>query len=210
VAKEELAKAESEKDWRAVIWLHEKPYRVGAFKRYADKLSDAEYWETLAEVWMIVENLHRYKEDIPNLLKSSRPCRERMMTKEERAKLVSLPEKLTVYRGFMPGKNQRGWSWTLNKGKAEWFARRFHRKGAKVAIGTCAKSDVIALLLGRDEDEIIIDPSKVKVTSPNCSPVSNTRLSHRCNGPPDVLRPGRDDAISDSACTRPANEQSPC
>lgn len=165
VAKEELAKAESEKDWIKVIRLHERPYRLGALKQYADKLSDEQYWETLGGVWANIENIHQYGKDVHKLLTSNRPHREKMMDKEEAAELASLPEELTIYRGFVPGKNRDGWSWTLNKDKAEWFAKRFaplFGKG-KVATGTCAKSDVIALLLGRNEDEVIIDPGRVTV-----------------------------------------------
>ena len=165
MAKEQCAEAQKKGDWPALIQFHAGPYRLRAFKQYADRLSDAEYWETLAEVWACIENIWQYRDDISKLLTSKRPQRERMMDEKERKKLASLPDELTIYRGFIPGKNRNGWSWTLSKATAKWFAKRFASLFGKgeVATGTCAKSDVIALLLGRKEAEIIIDPKKVKV-----------------------------------------------
>jgi hypothetical protein len=58
-----------------------------------------------------------------------------------------------------------GWVWSLNRDKAIWFAKRCaEAKGAtpRLATGTVAKPQVIAYFSGRDEDEIVVDPKRVR------------------------------------------------
>ena len=55
-------------------------------------------------------------------------------------------------------------SWTLRKEKAEWFATRFKRKHSIVLTGVWKKDDIIAVLLGRGEEEVLIDPDDVEIT----------------------------------------------
>jgi hypothetical protein len=77
------------------------------------------------------------------------------MDAEEFAKFKSFPETLTVYRGCQKGINENGLAWTLNKGKAEWFANRLDKKGI-VLEKTISKSEIVAFFQGRQEEEVIL------------------------------------------------------
>ena len=61
----------------------------------------------------------------------------------------------------------KGWSWTTDPDKAEWFARRFAVRGKEcfVAEGTVSKQYVIAYFTGRNESEIVVDPRRVVVST---------------------------------------------
>lgn len=74
----------------------------------------------------------------------------------------SLPEKVKIYRGLGSKSRRDGISWTLSKEKAEWFATRFKDNG-EVLTAEANKSDILAFLNGRNEQEIIINPKKLKM-----------------------------------------------
>jgi hypothetical protein len=57
--------------------------------------------------------------------------REHLMDAEERA---ALPDVVTILRGFTHAEGARGLSWTLDRERAEWFARRFRAQGMAAAI----------------------------------------------------------------------------
>jgi hypothetical protein len=91
------------------------------------------------------------------MLASSRAGREYMMDDEEREKFAALPDTFTVYRGHQ-FVNERGYSWTLDRAKARWFAKRLYdpARGCSVAERTVQKHECAALFLGRGEQEIVI------------------------------------------------------
>jgi hypothetical protein len=110
-----------------------------------------------------------------NLLTADRPGREAMMDQEERHTLNGLPTELTVYRGVGHSGVREGFSWTLDRQRAEWFARRAAMVPARAEVvepvelepqlvaGTVDRSDVIAYLDGREEQEIVALPEHVRV-----------------------------------------------
>jgi hypothetical protein len=57
------------------------------------------------------------------------------------------------------GLNEDGLSWTLDKAKAEFFANRFS-KGGIILEREIPKSDIIAVLTGRGESEVICEVKK--------------------------------------------------
>jgi hypothetical protein len=86
-----------------------------------------------------------------------------MMDEAERAALAALPDPLRVFRGFSLDDHERGFSWTISRELAEWFAQRFALLGgeARVASGLIAKAKVIAYLSSRNEDEVLALPEDV-------------------------------------------------
>ena len=81
-----------------------------------------------------------------------------MMTREEQKALAALPEKLEVYRGCNPV-NRDGFSWTLDRSTAEWFAYRFSSiKGQPILLtATIERSMITAVNLSRKgEREVIL------------------------------------------------------
>ena len=66
----------------------------------------------------------------------------------------------TVYRGIGTESRENGISWTLDKEKATWFARRFSE--GYVIQGTVEKKDILAFFNDRKEKEVISSPRNVK------------------------------------------------
>lgn len=151
-----VEKATGDKNYKQFVWLFERPYRVEAFIKIADKLSNTDYWRLLSDVWIDTENQYAYVNEWKKLLSSKRSNRHYMMTEEEDNTLRSLPAQVTIYRGCQKGINEDGLSWTLDKSKAEFFANRFSKKGI-ILERTVSKNDIVAILLGRGESEVICE-----------------------------------------------------
>ena len=154
-----VEKATADKNYKQFVWLFERPYRVEAFIKIADKLSDTEYWRLLSDVWIDTENQYAYLNEWKKLLASKRPNRHYMMGEEEDNILRSLSNQVTIYRGCQKGLNEDGLSWTLDKSKAKFFANRFGKKGI-ILERKVPKSDIMAVLLGRGESEVICEVKK--------------------------------------------------
>ena len=88
---EGIHRAEAERNWHRIVWLHEKPYRLLAFLSIRDRLSDREYWEALGSIWIGTENLHDDQEQWLGALTAQRPGRARwLMDDADRATLAEL------------------------------------------------------------------------------------------------------------------------
>jgi len=168
-AKQEGCRQAAEtRQWTQYLFLHERPFRVHAFTRIADRLSDEDYWTLLAELWVDAENIYEDQQLWATLLQDDArtPRRHMIMTDAERRALARHPETLTIYRGFNIDGRHAGMSWTLNATTARGFAKRFGGHGhPRVASGTAARSAVIAYLRGRGEDEIVVSPTDVTIIS---------------------------------------------
>jgi hypothetical protein len=137
------------------IFLHERPYRLEAFTKIADKLPDAKYWSLLSAIWTDTENGFQNIEQWRELFSSSRPSRNFLMNEDEQFIFDNLADKFTVYRGCQEGLNEDGISWTLKREKAEWFANRFQKAGV-VLEKEITKQDAVALFIGRNESEVVV------------------------------------------------------
>ena len=162
IKREALKKTLKDNNYYTYLFLHERYYRFAAFNKIKSRLSDRKYWELLGNLYTDAENLCEIQSQIRKLFKSKRNEREYIMDEKERKKFASLPNVLNVYRGCS-SMNMEGFSWTLDKKKAEWFANRIAEDEIDTLVikGKCNKSDVTALFLGRKEKEIVIDPKKV-------------------------------------------------
>jgi len=154
VVERETQEALKNKKWGRYVFRHERPYRVEALLRVVDQLPDEEYWPLVGEVWVDSENIWQNLDKWVGLLSSVRPQRHLMMTEEERAALGALPDRLTIYRGCTP-QNRRGLSWTLDRDKALWFAKRFRQDGS-VVTQRVFKRQVVAHFTGRGESEVVV------------------------------------------------------
>jgi hypothetical protein len=154
--KESVKKALAEGNYNSYVYLHERPYRLQAFVQIADKLSDTKYWTLLGSIWTDTENQWQNLEVWKKLLSSKRSNRHYLSGEEGDQLLRSLPEEVTIYRGCQPGLNEGGLSWTLDKGKAKFFANRFGEEGI-ILEKKISKSSIIAVLLGRNESEVIYE-----------------------------------------------------
>ncbi|OQM74703.1 hypothetical protein BFN67_03440 [Pseudaminobacter manganicus] len=78
------------------------------------------------------------------------------MSAADRRAYDALPEVLTIYRGCESEDHIGGYSWSLDRDRAEWFARRF---GVDGVIGKLEiqKLDALACFGERNEAEIVVD-----------------------------------------------------
>lgn len=145
----------NEKKYASYVFIHERPYRLQAFMEIYDQLKPKEYWEILADIWTDSENIWQNKSTYKELFSHHPKHKNHFMSKEDRKVFNSLPEQVVVYRGYWQGKNKNGFSYTIDKEMAEWFANRFSKNG-KVLQRTVSKDKIIAYTNGRNEQEVII------------------------------------------------------
>lgn len=153
--KKAVEQALDDRNYNRVVFLHERPYRLEAFIHLVRSLNDVEYWRLLSDIWIDTENQHAYLQEWRALLKSDRECREEMMSDEDKVAFSALPTLVTVYRGCQKGLNENGLSWTTDRNKAEFFAHRFRKQGM-VLERQVRKSEIVAMLTGRGESEVIV------------------------------------------------------
>jgi hypothetical protein len=110
------------------------------------------------------ENIWQWKSKYENLvINVDAEHARRMMDDEEREFFDNLPDEVTIYRGaleFEDGtSNIDGYSWSLEREMAKFFANRFVRDGTTPVIveGTVAKDKIRSYFSGRGENEIIAD-----------------------------------------------------
>jgi hypothetical protein len=160
-----LAEAEWEGDWTTYILLHERPYRLDALLEIIDReMGDFSLlWPLVADVWTDTESIRINQDTWRDIWLT--PCRHRhrVMSKGERAALKRMPAVITVYRGVGHRKAVKGLSWTTDRERGEWFARRFTHGGRRplLASGQVHKRDVLAYFTGRKESEIVTLPESV-------------------------------------------------
>lgn len=165
IKKKAIELATRDNDWYTVLFLHERPYRLDAFRDIEDQLDNIQYWSLLADIWTDSENIRENYYEWEDMLTSERAGREHMMDVDEQEALADLPDIVTVYQGHTDQRDD-GWSWTTDLRVAERFARRFatlEEALPLVSEATVAKSNITAYLLGRSEHEVIVDPDHVYV-----------------------------------------------
>lgn len=162
-----LEQAEVQKDWKKWVFSHTRAFRVSALVEMSTKIiDDREYWRLVMDVLTDSENLHQEKQNVRTLLNADRLHREAIMLPSDREYLESLNQEFTIYRGFSHEDSRAGWSWTLDREKAEWFANRYSLiDGSRPEITTARvkKTDVIAYNNERNEKTIICDHRHVDI-----------------------------------------------
>lgn len=145
----------------SILMLMAAPYRLPFLKHIQKTLSPDELGGLLAYIWVCSENPNDCMVPLSTLIKwFKKASRESLMDAEELAYYDSLPEEFTVYRGVGSKSNKKGISYTLSLEKAEWFAKRFQKKGY-VLTGTAKKKDVLAYFNSREEQEVLVEPKNI-------------------------------------------------
>lgn len=143
-------------NFSSAIFSYERPYRLDAFYNLEQEMEDAEFWNTLREVWLDSENIYANLEEWINLWESGRDGRHCVMTEEDNVAYGKLPDKFKVYRGFSNNVDAAtGLSWTTDYQKALWFANRFNEKSQWVAEAVVEKDAIMAFFVGRGENEVV-------------------------------------------------------
>ena len=153
-------------DVNRLLLIIRTPYWLTFLKHIKPYLSKNDFDKMLGDIWVQSENPNG---DVNVSVRTSasyfrRANKKILMTPEEMEVYDSLPDTLTVYRGVSPGRVENGLSWTANKEKALWFAKRFRSRGRNGVLlsGTVRKKDVLAYLNRRSEDELVIYPKDIK------------------------------------------------
>ena len=122
------------------------------------------YWYALRHSYDCSDNLFHYKVDLKFAFTYKEPEREYLMNLSERRFLENLPQRITIYRGMTENELKQksfGYSWSLKKEVAEFFANTYQRNFATnrfkkvVHEITIDKNEVIAFFNDRKEFEII-------------------------------------------------------
>jgi hypothetical protein len=146
--------AEANLNYNKMFVLYERPFRVELLAEYWDSMDDKQKGEYLSFVYTDSENPsvnNRYWKQWFNEVGMD------VMEVNEIDELLALPDKVTIYRGMSKKEKASGTygiSWTLDEEVAKFFAKRFQLKGT-VEKRIIDKSEIKALLLGRDEKEVI-------------------------------------------------------
>ena len=123
-------------------------------------MTDAEYWQRLADAWTHSEGLDGDEWRVR--FSSTRPGREHLMAPDVRELVAGFPERIRVWRGAVRGVNEEGFSWAVSRQDAVGWAHRnaeIHERGEPVVLhGTVAREDVIALFVERLEMEVVAFP----------------------------------------------------
>lgn len=144
-----------------IFLLLTKPYRL-VFLKYSEAyLTQKDFSQMLAEIWIQTEAPHNDLNFSTNkligLFKKADPVY--LMETDEYEQFKEFDDTVTVYRGVTPhnADNLKGLSWTLNPETAKWFANRFGEDG-KVYEAQIDRSHIYAYFSSRNESEIIVDP----------------------------------------------------
>ena len=145
-------------DVNQIIGLINKPYRLFYVKCCWNYMSDKDRAESLKFAWITSENTNHdvnvNRHDIQKMLREVK--KEYFMSTSDFEKYKSLSDGLIVYRGIQHNAKKDGFSWTLSKEKAKWFASRFNNHG-KVIERKVQKKDIVAYINDLNEQEIILN-----------------------------------------------------
>jgi hypothetical protein len=134
--------------------------RLPVLLEHKERLADAQYWYGLRVGYMYSDNAFEFPARVKEAFSEERPGRGYLMDGSEKRKLGQLPRIVDIYRAMSEGEAKSrdyGVSWTLSESVAEFF-RKPHRRSPiervvkKIQI---RKEEVIALLNGRSEEEVI-------------------------------------------------------
>jgi len=158
-----------EKDiWKIMMMLH-KPYRLQILLYIYNHLDGDTFTELLKNNWMSTEFPHQ-NGIRPMIDAFKKTNKDKLMDKEELEFYNNLPETIVCYRGLQAPKAPiRGLSWTLDKKKAKWFARRWSQKN-KLYQAKINKKHIFAYFNDRDEEEVVLNPlylKELKLTNDN-------------------------------------------
>lgn len=84
------------------------------------------------------------------------------MSKMEQKIFSELPDQVIAYRGVSSSAYKYGFSWTLDKKVAFWYADRCGSNNSCVYEGAFDKKDILCYFDTRNEAEIVIVPSILK------------------------------------------------
>ena len=149
-------------EWSRAIFIHERPWRMTRLDEYWMDMPDTiERNAALLEVWSDTEQPFQFGPVPLRLFTAARADRTLYLTDDDAGTKPILRGKLTVFRDTGIGEKP-GIAWTLDRDKAVWFAKRFRDAADAILItATVDSSKVLAYIVGRGEQEVVVDPRRV-------------------------------------------------
>ncbi|SEO30589.1 hypothetical protein SAMN04490248_103256 [Salinihabitans flavidus] len=153
-------------DFESALYTVVKPYRRDYLLDLIYEHGVGSLYSAIRCVWVDVDWFWDYYDlwhEVWSRVQDSDDGRIQVISPEDRETFDALSDTLTVYRGFQwsedgDGCEECGWSWSLSKETAEWFARRWPGGIPAVATVTVPKSAVLAYFNDRKEQEIVLMP----------------------------------------------------
>lgn len=171
VRKAKFGEALRARDYEHALFIVERPYRLQYFIRLYVDMKPKMFCELLAWIYTDSESPSVNQSVFVDLFSDAvkKHDRKYLMTAKDRRVFAKFPDELTVYRGCVRrelrgARSRMGISWTLDAEKARWFSTRFIRNRAHgvVAQATINKHDIFFYDNGRAEQEVVLDPSKLR------------------------------------------------
>lgn len=117
----------------------------------------------LGDVWCSLENNDSQdkstKRSMRRWLKAS--DKSKYLSESDLAVYDSLPDEIEIYRGSQLDEPVDGFCWSLSYDVANWFANRYNNSNPIVYRANIKKKDVFAYTNAVDEQEIIVDYTKL-------------------------------------------------
>lgn len=132
-------------------------YRMAFFSVINQYLSDKDFAEMLALAWSAHGGAEIQEAKLETWFKKA--DKSYLMSKREQKIFSELPDQVIVYRGVSNPEYKYGFSWTLNKKVAFWYADRCESHNSCVYECTVDKKDILCYFDTRNEAEIVIAPS---------------------------------------------------
>ena len=132
---------------------------------------DQQYWRLVLDCARNRTEHYRQGQHFPRLFESPRSMRCRVLCGDDFGDFRNLKGPIDAWRGVVANSEDEakemirgGFSWTLHRKKAEWFAKRtIYRKGSSfLAHARIQKSSMIAYLPSMGEGEILVWPNTVE------------------------------------------------
>lgn len=146
------------REWAAALWMYERPHRLPMLAEWRARMTREQFRDVLPDAWQDAEEPHQHGALPLRLFRAAG-----FLTDAPTA-WKKLPAKFTIYRGASrkPTAGGGGISWTINRAKGEWFARRFTKpRHCKLWVAEIRKRDALAYFNGRGEDEVVIAPASL-------------------------------------------------
>jgi len=117
----------------------------------------------LGGVWPLLENNDTQEQRIKNAMRKWLLAADKssLMSSEDMKLFNNLPAEVEIYRGSQLNEPAAGFSWSLSRDVAEWFATRFNSNNPIVYKTHISKKNIIAYIGIANEQEVIVDFDKL-------------------------------------------------
>lgn len=140
-----------------------KPYLPAFFKFANFAMSQEDFANFLAQMWVVVEfpnaDANISTSQFVGLFKKAN--KRILMEDADYHFYENLPNVVKIYRGVRNGQKVKALSWTVDFETAKWFANRWDGNG-DVYEAEISKKDILAYFSTRNEAEIVVDYLKLK------------------------------------------------